>query len=137
VSSLEDIAIFTEGEDLPLGEVFDKIHEKENGGAAIDHKLPAAELLAYFEEVVPDYDHDRVYVSDIKKLIGWYNILQELDMLIPGTDEDEDDEKVKETDRSKKPVSVKKPVSDSKTQVSSKSAGSIKSQGGRKDTGNK
>lgn len=137
VSSLEDIAIFTEGEDLPLGEVFDKIHEKENGGAAIDHKVPAGELLAYFEEVVPDFDHDRVYVSDIKKLIGWYNILHELDMLIPGIDEDDEKGKEGETALSKKSAPLKKPVSDLKAPVSSKSAGSIKSSGGRKDTGNK
>lgn len=137
VSSLEDIAIFTDGEDLPLGEVFDKIHEKENGGAAIDHKVPAAELLAYFEEAVPDYDHDRVYVSDIKKLISWYNILHGLDMLIPG--KDEDDDAVKDTDiaKSKKPSTSKKSLSDSKAPVSSKSASSMKTAGGRKDSGNK
>ena len=137
VSSLEDIAIFTEGEDLPLGEVFDKIHEKEDGGAAIDHKVPAADLLAYFEEVVPDYDHDRVYVSDIKKLINWYNILHGLDMLVPGTDKDDDEVKDTDTSMSKKPATVKKSLSDSKAPVSSKPAVNIKTSGGRKDSGNK
>ncbi len=97
VSSLEDIAIFTDNEDLPLGEVFDKIHKKENGGLAIDHKVSSGELLAYFAEVVPEYDRDRVYVSDIKKLISWYNILHEVDMLIPGSDK-EDAETEAETD---------------------------------------
>lgn len=91
VSSLEDIAIFTDSEDVPLSLVFDKIYEKENGGAAIEHKVSASELKAYFEEVLPDYDRDRVYMSDIKKLINWYNILHELDMLIPGSDEDEEE----------------------------------------------
>lgn len=89
VSSLEDISIFTEQEDVSLSKVFDRMHEKENGGAAISHKSSAGELKEYFAEVLPDYDRDRVYVSDIKKLVNWYNILQSLDMLIPGEDEKE------------------------------------------------
>ena len=96
VSSLEDIAIFTDAEEIPLSEVFDKIHEKEDGGAAIDHKASSNDLKEYFAEVLPEYDRDRVYVSDIKKLINWYNTLHQLDMLIPGSDEEETEEKEKE-----------------------------------------
>ena len=91
VSSLEDIAIFTDTEDLPLSQVFDKIYEKEDGAKAIDHKASSNDLKAYFEEVLPDYDKDRVYISDIKKLINWYNILHELEMLIPGSDEEKEE----------------------------------------------
>ncbi len=91
VSSLEDIAIFTEDEEVPLGEVFDKIYEKEDGGAAIDHKSSNKDLATYFEEVLPEYDRDRVYVSDIKKLLNWYNILQNLALLIPGSDKEEEE----------------------------------------------
>ncbi|HUV01130.1 MAG TPA: DUF5606 domain-containing protein [Bacteroidales bacterium] len=82
VSSLEDISIFTEDEDIPLGKVFDKIFEKENGGPTVDPKAAVNDLKKYFEEIVPDYSKDKVYVSDIKKLFHWYNILQKKDLLI-------------------------------------------------------
>ena len=78
ISLLEDIAIFTEDKDLSLREVFLKIQVKENGGAAIHHKSSDAELKKYFEEVLPEYDRDRVYVSDIRKVVQWYNNLLEL-----------------------------------------------------------
>jgi hypothetical protein len=81
ISALEDIAIYTIEGDKPLKEVFQAISEKENGGAAIAPKVSANELKAYFAEVLPDYDKDRVYVSDIKKVLQWYNNLQEKDML--------------------------------------------------------
>jgi hypothetical protein len=81
VSSLEDISVFTEDEDLPLGKVFDSIHEKENGGPAIDPKSPPDRLKEYFAEVVPDFARDKVYVSDIRKIMQWYNILLDNDML--------------------------------------------------------
>lgn len=81
ISALEDIAIFTEDSDVPLKDVYRKINEKENGGPAISHKAKPEELKRYFEEVLPDYDKERVYVSDIKKAVQWYNILHGLDML--------------------------------------------------------
>jgi hypothetical protein len=82
VSSLEDIAIFTEKEDLPLGKVFDLIYEKENGGPTIDSKADAGKLKKWFEEILPDYSKDKVYVSDIKKVAQWYNILHNLNLLL-------------------------------------------------------
>lgn len=75
VSLLSEIAIYTYTEEVPLGTIFQKIHEKEDGGEAIDHKAPKQELEAYFSEILPDYDSDRVYHSDIKKIIQWYNLL--------------------------------------------------------------
>lgn len=81
VSALEDIAIFTTKEDLPLKEVFKAISEKENGGVAISPKSPDKDLKSYFQVVVPDFDKERVYVSDIKKVLNWYNILQEKNLL--------------------------------------------------------
>ncbi len=77
VSSLKDIAIYTYEEEIPLAEVYLKIAEKENFGPAPSHKESANTLRAYLEEVLPDYDKERVYNSDIKKLFNWYNILQE------------------------------------------------------------
>lgn len=75
VSLLSEIAIYTYSEEVPLRDVFQKIKEKENGEQAIDHKESKAKLEEYFREVLPDYDEDRVYVSDIKKIIQWYNLL--------------------------------------------------------------
>ena len=78
ISMLDDIAVFTENDDVPLREIFRKIQEKENGGAAIPHKSPDAELKKYFAGVLPEYDKDRVYLSDIRKIVQWYNLLLEL-----------------------------------------------------------
>lgn len=78
VSLLSEIAIFTLEEELPLREVFQKIQEKEEGGKTrVAHKESAIKLEEYFFEVLPNYDEDRVYPSDIKKVIKWYNLLQE------------------------------------------------------------
>jgi len=78
ISMLEEIAVFTQNDDISLREVFKKIQTKENGGAAISHKLPDAELKNYFLEVLPEYDQNRVYLSDIRKVLMWYNLLHEL-----------------------------------------------------------
>ena len=75
VSLLSEIAIYTLTEELPLREVFSKISEKENGGEAISHKSSKDELEEYFFEVLPEYDEDRVYPGDIKKVLQWYNLL--------------------------------------------------------------
>lgn len=76
VSLLSEIAIYTLTEELPLREVFTKISDKESGGATISHKASKDELEEYFFNVIPDYDEDRVYASDIKKVVQWYNLLQ-------------------------------------------------------------
>lgn len=76
VSVLSEIAIYTLSEEVPLREVFKKIQEKENNGkTSISHKESKDKLEEYFFEVLPDYDEERVYASDIKKVIQWYNIL--------------------------------------------------------------
>jgi hypothetical protein len=82
VSSLEEIAIFTDNEDIPLGKVFDLINEKENGGPAVDSKADVARLKSWFEGILPEYSKDKVYISDIKKVAQWYNILHKLNLLI-------------------------------------------------------
>lgn len=82
VSILSEIAIYTLTEEKPLREVFIKISEKEQGKQTkVSHKDSKDALEEYFFEVLPDYDEDRVYVSDIKKIIQWYNLLQKHDML--------------------------------------------------------
>ncbi|SRR5690554_3652092 len=76
VSLLSEISIYTDVSEVKLFEVFARIAKKESNGAAISHKADNDELLAYFSEVIPDFDRDRVYISDIKKVMSWYNILQ-------------------------------------------------------------
>jgi len=78
VSMLSEIAIYTLEEEVPLREVFEKIKEKEEGGkTSIAHKAEKLKLEEYFFEILPNYDEDRVYASDIKKVIQWYNILHD------------------------------------------------------------
>ena len=77
IISLGDIAMYTDAEDIPLRQVFASMKEKENGALVTLNlkKASADELGAYLAEVLPNYDRDRVHVSDIKKLISWYNLL--------------------------------------------------------------
>ena len=75
VSLLENIAIYTYEEEVLLLDVFKKIAEKTNGESAISHKESAKNLESFFLEVLPDYDEDRVYTSNIKKVVQWFNIL--------------------------------------------------------------
>lgn len=82
VSVLSEIAIYTLTEEVPLREVFNKIKEKENGkSTSINHKDSKDVLEEYFFDVLPDYDEDRVYASDIKKIVQWYNLLQAQNLL--------------------------------------------------------
>jgi len=76
VSLLSEISMYTDSGEKPLVEVLRAIAVKENEAEAPSSKEDNAVLLAYFGEVVPDFDRDRVYVSDIKKVLNWYNILQ-------------------------------------------------------------
>ncbi|OFY68696.1 MAG: hypothetical protein A2V46_07475 [Bacteroidetes bacterium RBG_19FT_COMBO_42_7] len=108
VSSLEDISVFTENEDLSLGKVFDKIFEKESGGPAIDSKSEAEKLKKYFEEIVPDYSKERVYLSDIKKIILWYNLLHKKELLIKEEPEKTADSDTKESKTDSAPALEKK-----------------------------
>ena len=78
VVMLDDIAIYTDTEEIPLREVFAKIQEKEGGVLSFDIKAATPEeLVEYFESVMPDYDRERVYLTHIKKIYAWYNILVE------------------------------------------------------------
>ena len=77
VSLLSEISMYTYTEEKPLVEIMRAIAIKENEApTAVSHKEDNTKLIAYFKEILPDYDEDRVYASDIKKLLNWYNILQ-------------------------------------------------------------
>ncbi|MDR1681403.1 MAG: DUF5606 domain-containing protein [Prevotellaceae bacterium] len=81
VSLLSDISIYTDTEELPLQEVLLKMKEKQQGQPAIGAKAPEADVRAFFEEVLPDYDRERFYFSHMKKVLDWYNLLQQNNML--------------------------------------------------------
>ena len=102
ITSLGDIAMFTETEDIPLYKVLNAIKELEGGKAAsINYKKASpAELKDYFTKVLPEWDRERVHNSDIKKLIQWYNILvaagiTDFDQMVP-TEGDNVDDRMKE-----------------------------------------
>lgn len=76
VSLLSEISVYTYEGEKPLKEVMNSIAEKENNGPAISHKEDVAAQAAYFKEILPNYDEERVYASDIKKILNWYNTLQ-------------------------------------------------------------
>ena len=77
VSTLTDIAIYTYEEEVPLPEVLANMHQKEEGKSSIDPKSDKQTLLQYFGEVLPGFDEERVYPSNIKKVVSWYNTLVE------------------------------------------------------------
>ena len=80
VSLLENISIYTYDEDMPLQEVFVAIYEKTAGKEALSHKDSSKNLTAFFLEVIPNYDDEKVYVSNIKKVIQWFNLLIKIGM---------------------------------------------------------
>jgi hypothetical protein len=82
VSLLSEISVYTYEGEKPLSEIMQNIANKENKGIALSHKEDNAKLSAYFREVLADYDEDRVYPSDIKKILNWYNMLQERGMIV-------------------------------------------------------
>jgi hypothetical protein len=76
VSTLSDISMFTTGDDKPIEEIITSVNEKEKGGPAIDSKADDKAVEKYFAEILPEYDKERVYVSNMRKLLNWYNTLQ-------------------------------------------------------------
>ncbi len=105
VSALSDIAVFTEDEEVPLKDVLKSIHEKENGEACISYKSAPEQLKTGFESVLPAFDRERVYVSDMKTIARWYNTLQKLDLL--DFSEPQEEEAEEATVESEKPAGAK------------------------------
>lgn len=96
ISTLDSIAIYTDTQEVPLSEILYTMFQKEGGKEGISHKENAQVLTSYFLEILPDYDTERVYVSNIKKIIQWYNILVaakfEFEALAPVEENDESGE---------------------------------------------
>jgi len=97
VSLLSEISIYTINAEKPLTEVMRNIAIKENEGPAISHKEDNATLVAYFLEILPEYDSERVYPSDIKKVLNWYNLLQAKGMVSKEEPIIENAEEIKES----------------------------------------
>ena len=97
VSLLSEISIYTLNEEKPLSEVMRNIAIKENEGPAISHKEDNAKLVAYFTEILPEYDSERVYPSDIKKVLNWYNLLQSKGMVSKEEPKVDNAEEIKES----------------------------------------
>ncbi|HHW81925.1 MAG TPA: DUF5606 domain-containing protein [Bacteroidales bacterium] len=104
IVSLGEIAIYTMEDEIPLKDVFTKIKENENGGKIADeHKSNNKKLFSFFETVLPTYDKEKVYASDIKKIVNWYNLLIEnnidfeVEEPIEGSDADKDEENAEES----------------------------------------
>ncbi|UOQ77000.1 DUF5606 domain-containing protein [Hymenobacter sp. 5516J-16] len=105
VSLLQEISIYTQDYDqtVPLTEVFDRIHQKHGADLALTHKSDDRDLTAFMGEIIPDYDRDRVYMSDIKKLVQWYNtVSKRLEYQAPAEDETDAPETTNEQKASKK-----------------------------------
>jgi len=104
ISTLEEIAVFTTADEKPLKEILKAIYDKQAGKPALDPKSDNKLLQAFFLEVVPDYDSERVYISDIRKIINWYNLLLEHQLLDFTEKEEEKSEEKKEETIEETPV---------------------------------
>ena len=121
--------MFTNGDDKPIEEIITAIFEKEKGGPAVDSKSDDKSIENYFSEILPDYDKERVYVSNMRKLFSWYNIMQTTGNLKEKEAEVAGEEKVKSIKTEEK-VAAKKTIA--KTVKSKTTAGVKKTTGVRK-----
>jgi hypothetical protein len=134
VSLLSEIAVYTLTEEVPLREIFQKIKEKENGEKTISHKESNDKLEEFFFEILPDYDEDRVYVSDVKKIVQWYNILQGsgmMDFLEEKTADSPEEKKVKK-EAPKATEKPKAPKATTAKPAAAKKGGTAKNAASRK-----
>jgi len=120
ISSLEDISIYTEEEDVPLKEVFEKMYTKHEGEKSIDQNGDAATLRNYFKEVLPGFDEERVYNSDIKKVIRWYNDLHAAGMMKELMEAKEEEKETAKKAVAKKETSKGKPAAQKATKQAPK-----------------
>ena len=96
ISALEEISIYTYEDDIPLAEVFEKIHTHLDGKDIISPKSSKNDLLSFFKEVLPYYNEEQVYASDVKKVVQWYKLLAKAGMLVFDEEKKEDSESKEE-----------------------------------------
>lgn len=133
VSTLSDISMFTTGDDKPIEEIMTSIFEKEKGGAAPENKTDDKTIEKYFSEILPDYDKERVYVSNIRKLLNWYNTLQTSGSLKEKEETKEGEEKSKLTKATEAKAAAKKTVK--KDTAKAKTSVGVKKTTGVRKTG--
>jgi hypothetical protein len=121
VSALEDISIYTMKEDMPLSEVYTKVFESTKGKEAIDHKAKPEELRAFLGKII-DFDEERVYNSDLKKLFQWFNLLVKADLLKPEVKEEKKAAKEEGKKAPAKKAAVKKTTTAKKPATKTASA---------------
>lgn len=132
VSTLSDISMFTTGDDKPIEEIITSIHKKEKGGPAVDNKADDKTVEKYFGEILPDYDKDRVYVSNMRKLFSWYNTLQATGNLKEKEEGKEGEEKTKAVKTEEK-AAAKKTIA--KESGKTKAVAGVKKTAGVRKTG--
>lgn len=111
VSTLEEISMFTTGDDVPLKEILGKLHEAEKGGASADAKGEAQALWSKLTEVLPTADRERIYESDVRKLFNWYDqLLKAGEFNKKDEAKEEDGDKPKEEGKAVKAAAGKKKV---------------------------
>lgn len=124
ISALDDISIYTYDEDKPLKEIFISIFEKESGKETISHKEDQSKLKGYLLEILPNFDQERVYASDIKKIFQWYNLLHKAGALILD-EEVKEDAVTAEAPKAKKTAKAKEtdaPADEAKAKTPAKKA---------------
>ncbi|MFM7595545.1 MAG: DUF5606 domain-containing protein [Flavobacteriales bacterium] len=109
ISSIEDISIFTYDEDVKLTEVFSSLLTLNEGKEGINHKVDEPVLRKTFEGILPNYDIDRVYLSDIRKVFQWYNLLLKEGLLTVETEPAKSEEKTEKEPKKVKADATKKP----------------------------
>jgi len=132
ISALQEISVFTTGEDMPLKDVMQKMFDKTSGAPAIDHKSADADLKKYFADTVPEHDSERVHLSDIRKIIMWYNMLQKTDLLTKKEETAEDSEASKILADGEKAKTTQKKLKDNAVKPVKTAGTKVKTQGVRK-----
>lgn len=125
VSLLQEISIYTQDYDqtVPLTEVFDRIHQKHGASLAITHKSDDRDLTTFMGEIIPDYDRDRVYMSDIKKLVQWYHVVSgSLEYQAPATEEADAEAPATEAKPAKKATDAADEAAEEKPKAKKKTA---------------
>jgi hypothetical protein len=127
VSLLDNIAMFTFDKEVPLFDVFENVAKNNEYKETISHKSTDAELRVFMTDSLPDYDHERVYVSDIKKLAQWYNILHKagyitLESFVKAEETTDEESSLEDSLETKKAVPKKEKTTTPKVKASTSSA---------------
>lgn len=129
VVSLGDISIYTDTDEVPLKEVLSSIKQKENGAKpSVQTGAKPEDLKKYFEEILPSFDRDRVYPTDIKKIISWYNILTDAGIDFEAEEKEEEAEPVKEETTKEEVVEAKEEAKPKAKATKPKTAKTTKSE---------